>query len=149
VKLRLIVVGRGASELADFEARFVRRIRPYAEVQLIELQEGRGKRAEQRRQEEARHILGRVGREFILFDEKGKMLGSPQWAAFIGRQAGNVSLDWVIGGADGVSDEIQQAATHQWSLSSLTLPHQLARVLVLEQLYRAFTIRQGHPYHRA
>lgn len=149
MKLRLFVVGRGASELADFEARYIRRISPYAAVDVIELPEGRAKQATQRRQEEARHILRRAGKDFILFDEKGKMLDSQQWSVFLGRMPGNTHLDFIIGGADGVSDEVRQAAAHDWSLSLLTLPHQLARVFVLEQLYRAFTIHQGHPYHRA
>ena len=149
MKLRLFVVGRGASELADFEARFIKRIRIYAEVDVTELPEGRGKQPEQRQQEEARHILRRAGKGFILFDEKGKLLDSKQWSTFFGRLPGNTCLDFVIGGADGVGDEVRQAAAHEWSLSMLTLPHQLARVLVLEQMYRAFTILQGHPYHRA
>lgn len=149
MKLRLLVVGRGASELADFEARFIKRIKAYAEVDVIELAEGRGKQAEQRQQEEARHILRRAGKGFILFDEKGQVLDSRKWSTFLGRLPGNRSLDFVIGGADGVNDEVRQAAAHVWSLSMLTLPHQLARILVLEQLYRAFTIQQGHPYHRA
>ncbi len=149
MKLRLFVIGRGASGLADFEARFIRRIRAYAEVDVIELPEGRGRQAEQRRQEEARHILRRAGKGFVLFDEKGQALDSRQWSVFLGRLPGNASLDFVIGGADGVSGEVRQTAAHEWSLSLLTLPHQLARVLVLEQIYRAFTIQQGHPYHRA
>jgi len=149
VKLRLLVVGRGARGLADFEAQFVRRIKPYAQIDVIELPEGRGKQAKQRCQKEAQHILGRAGEEFILFDEKGKMLDSRQWAMFLDSQPGNARLDFVIGGADGVSGEVRQAAARRWSLSLLTLPHQLVRVFVLEQIYRAFTIRQGHPYHRA
>jgi len=149
VKLRLFVVGRGVSELADFEARFIRRISAYAGIDIIELPAGRGRQAERRRQEEAQHILRRAGRAFILFDEKGQMLDSRQWSMFLGRLPGNASLDFVVGGAGGVSDEVRQAAAHIWGLSLLTLPHQLARVLVLEQIYRAFTIQQGHPYHRA
>ena len=71
-----------------------------------------------------------------------------QWADFFKTQVGNAHIDFVIGGAAGVSDEVRQQAKHTWSLSNLTLPHQLARVLVVEQLYRAFSIIQGHPYHK-
>lgn len=71
-----------------------------------------------------------------------------EWAGYLRGLAGNAEQVFVIGGADGVADEVRQQAAACWSLSTLTLPHQLARALVLEQLYRACTILQGHPYHR-
>jgi len=148
VKLRLLVVGRGSKELADFEARFIERLKPFASCTVIELPEGRGKQVSQRKQEEARHILKQAGRGFILFDEHGLLHGSKQWASHIGRLSADAQLDFVIGGADGVNDAVRKEAGACWSLSKLTLPHQLVRALVLEQLYRAFTIIQGHPYHR-
>jgi len=149
VRLRLFAVGRRAADLADVETRFTSRIASYARMDVIELPEGRGRQAVQRRQQEARHILQRAGAGFTLFDERGRMLDSRQWAAFLETRPADACLDFVIGGADGVSDDVRRAAARQWSLSPLTLPHQLVRVLVLEQIYRAFTIRQGHPYHRA
>ncbi len=148
MKLRLLVVGKGARELAEFEARFLDRLRPMAACQVVELPEGRGKQVNQRKQEEARHILKQARPGFILFDERGAARGSKQWAAALERLAGDAQQDFVIGGADGVSDAVRAAAGDCWSLSKLTLPHQLARALVLEQLYRALTIIQGHPYHR-
>jgi len=148
VKLRLLVVGRGSRELAEFESRFDQRLRPFADFQLIELPEGRSKQVAQRKQEEAKQILAQAGKGFILFDERGSLLGSTQWAAHLERLAGNAQLDFVIGGADGVADSVRQQASGCWSLSKLTLPHQLVRAIALEQLYRAFTIIQGHPYHR-
>lgn len=148
MKFRVLVVGRGSRELADFEARFVERLKPFAPVQVVELPEGRGKQVAQRKQEEAKQILKAADSGFILFDERGSMLGSVQWAEQLGRLAGDARQDFVIGGADGVSDEVRRAAGACWSLSKLTLPHQMVRALVLEQLYRAVTIIQGHPYHR-
>jgi len=149
VRLRLLVVGRGAGELTAYEARFIKRLKPFAEVDVIELAEGRGKQAAQRKQEEAKQILNRAEKGFVLFDERGRPLASRDWAAYLERLAPNAQFDFVIGGADGVDDSVRQAAGICWSLSALTLPHQLARVLVLEQLYRGFTIMHGHPYHRA
>ncbi|MDX8406254.1 MAG: 23S rRNA (pseudouridine(1915)-N(3))-methyltransferase RlmH [Mariprofundus sp.] len=148
MKLRLLVVGRGSRELAEFESRFDQRLRPFADFQIIELPEGRAKQVAQRKQEEAKQILAQAGKGFILFDERGSMLGSTQWAAHLQRLTGNARLDFVIGGADGVEDSVRQQASACWSLSKLTLPHQLVRAIALEQLYRAFTIIQGHPYHR-
>jgi len=148
VKFRLLVVGRGSRELADFEARFGERLKPFAPLQVVELPEGRGKQVAQRKQEEARHILKAASPGFILFDEHGSMLGSKQWAAHLERLSGDAQQDFVIGGADGVNDDVRRSAKAIWSLSKLTLPHQLVRSVVLEQLYRAVTIIQGHPYHR-
>jgi len=148
VKLRLLVVGRGSKELSDFEARFIERLKPIAACTVVELPEGRGKQVSQRKQEEAKHILKQAAKGFILFDEHGSLHDSKRWAAYISTMSANAQLDFVIGGADGVNDEVRQQAGACWSLSKLTLPHQLVRVVVLEQLYRAFTIIQGHPYHR-
>jgi len=148
MKLRLLVVGRGSRELAGFESRFAERLKPFADCQIIELPEGRGKQVTQRKQEEEKQILKSVHRGFVLFDERGLLHTSMQWADYLGRLPGDGQQDFVIGGADGVSDVIRSKAAACWSLSKLTLPHQLVRAVVLEQWYRAFTILQGHPYHR-
>ena len=148
MNIRLLLVGRGARELRDFEARFLDRLRPFTQFQIVELPEGRGKQTAQRKQEEAKQILTHARPNFILFDERGTLNSSQQWAAYLTRQHGDAQIDFVIGGADGVAESVRKAAAHCWSLSKLTLPHQLVRVIVLEQLYRAFTIIQGHPYHR-
>jgi len=142
------VVGRGSRELSDFEARFLERLKPFAACQVVELPEGRGKQVSQRKQEEAKQILKQAKKGFVLFDERGSLHGSTQWASHMATLSGDAQQDFVIGGADGVADEVRRAAGACWSLSKLTLPHQLVRAVVLEQLYRAFTIIQGHPYHR-
>jgi len=148
VKLRLIVVGRGAAELAGFEARFVQRMQPFAPCTVIELPDGKGKQATQRKQQEAASILEKVSGPFVLFDEHGKQMTSVQWGEWFSRQQGDAQLDFVIGGADGVHESVKHAASATWGLSNLTLPHQLVRVIALEQFYRAFSILRGHPYHR-
>jgi len=148
VKLRLIVVGRGEPELTGFEAGFLKRLKGFCGFDIVELPEGKGRQLAQRKQEEEKLILKTVTPGFILFDERGKAMTSLQWAGFLERQQGNAEIDFVIGGAAGVSDVVRRSAAATWSLSPLTLPHKLARLLVVEQLYRAFTINQGHPYHR-
>ncbi len=148
MKLRLLVVGRGSRHLAGFESRFIERLQTLAQCQIIELPEGRSKQVTQRKQEEAKQILKQARCGFILFDEHGRLQSSTEWADHLQRLSGDARLDFVIGGADGVSNDVKQQASACWSLSKLTLPHQLVRTLVLEQLYRAFTIIQGHPYHR-
>lgn len=102
------------------------------------------------RQNESQAILNKLGPAdyVVLLDERGKLLDSPGLSAHLQQQfvnAKNVVL--VIGGAYGVNDELQQRANFTWSLSPLVFPHQLVRLLLTEQLYRAQEIAAGHPYH--
>ncbi len=85
----------------------------------------------------------------IVLDERGRLLTSRELATLIEdyqHQAERVA--WVIGGADGLDDRIIQASHLSLSLSRFTLPHDLARLLLMEQIYRASTVLSGHPYHR-
>ena len=86
----------------------------------------------------------------VALDERGRQLSSRELSAVLAdwqREGRDVAL--VIGGPDGLSGDCLGRAEFRWSLSRLTLPHGLARVLVAEQLYRAWSLLQGHPYHRA
>jgi 23S rRNA (pseudouridine1915-N3)-methyltransferase len=85
----------------------------------------------------------------VLLDSRGKQLSSEELAQFIDehQSRGTQQLLFAVGGPDGFSDEARRAASFQLSLGKMTLPHELARVILLEQLYRAFTILKGHPYH--
>lgn len=97
-------------------------------------------------------ILGKLesSEQVVLLDERGKQLSSKALAGQLSRwQADGRDLCFVIGGPDGVADTCKQRADFTWSLSQLTLPHGLARVLFAEQLYRAHSLHTGHPYHRA
>jgi len=148
MKLRLIVVGKGAVDLVAYENRFLERLKPVAPCSIHELPEGRAKQPSQRLQEEVRYIRSQTSR-YILFDEQGRSMSSEAWADFFARQPGGAIVDFVIGGSNGVNNEVRSAAEDVWSLSKLTLPHQLVRVLFLEQSYRALMILRGHPYHHA
>ncbi len=85
----------------------------------------------------------------VLLDARGKQLSSEELARFLDQQRnrGTPTLLFAVGAADGFSDQMRRAAAFQLSLGKMTLPHELARVILLEQLYRGFTILQGHPYH--
>jgi 23S rRNA (pseudouridine1915-N3)-methyltransferase len=85
----------------------------------------------------------------VLMDSRGKELSSEQFAKFLGdyQDRNPLPLVFAIGGADGFSDEAKSAAQNVISLGKMTLAHELARVVLLEQVYRAFTILKGHPYH--
>ena len=80
----------------------------------------------------------------IVLDERGKDLTTAQFARLLGEET-----TFLIGGADGLSDDVKRKAALLLRLSSLTLPHALAQVVLLEQIYRAATLLSGHPYHRA
>ena len=89
------------------------------------------------------------GSRVIALDERGKDQSTQNLATQLAtwRQEG-IDITFLIGGADGLDASLKENAGAMWRLSSLTLPHAMARVLLVEQLYRAWTILQGHPYHR-
>lgn len=100
---------------------------------------------------ECEQILSRIkaDEQVVLMDERGKQLTSQALATrLIDWQSDGRDLCFVIGGPDGVADACRQRAGMIWSLSDLTLPHGLARVLFAEQMYRAWSLQTGHPYHR-
>lgn len=97
-------------------------------------------------------LVSRPGRTvplLVLLDSRGKQLSSEELASFLRdhRDRGSQEIIFVIGPADGWSDEARKRANFLMSLGKMTLPHELARVVLTEQLYRAFTILAGHPYH--
>jgi 23S rRNA (pseudouridine1915-N3)-methyltransferase len=85
----------------------------------------------------------------VLIDSRGKQFSSEEWAHFLGeyQDRNPLPLVFAVGPADGFSESARSAAQHSISLGRITLAHELARVVLLEQVYRAFTILKGHPYH--
>ena len=101
---------------------------------------------------EGRKVLGLLkdAEQIVVLDERGTELSSVGLSKKLTAwQAAGSDLSFVIGGPDGVSRALTTRADFRWSLSKLTLPHGLARVLFVEQLYRAWTVSSGHPYHRS
>jgi 23S rRNA (pseudouridine1915-N3)-methyltransferase len=159
MKLVVVAVGRLKSgpERALCE-RYSERIAPVLkpcgiqDVRLVELSESHQRRPDDRMTEELRAIDAALpdGARRIVLDERGKTVDSVEFARLIQsfREAGAATLGLVIGGPDGLDPACRARADLVLSFGKLTLPHQLVRVLVLEQLYRAGTILTGHPYHR-
>jgi 23S rRNA (pseudouridine1915-N3)-methyltransferase len=137
--IRLIAVGDRQPQWVD-EAfqNYSRRFPPQWKFRLDVIATAKRKKAEN-----ARRAIETEG-ELIL----GKLAGNEQAGRLSGWQADGRDLAFIIGGPDGVSDDCRQRADFVWSLSDLTLPHGLARVLLGEQLYRAWSLASGHPYHR-
>jgi ribosomal RNA large subunit methyltransferase H len=108
------------------------------------------RKGQEARQEESGRILSRIKDDeyVILLDERGKLLDSPALSCVLTEAMGSGRvITIIIGGAYGVDDTVVQRANLVWSLSPLVFPHQLVRLILVEQLYRAQAIYAGHPYH--
>ncbi len=120
---------------------------------VVELAECKAPDVATRKADEAGRLLKAVGGadHIAVLDEAGSALASAVFAAHLGklRDNGVAKLAFLIGGPDGHGDEVMRAARSTVSLGPMTLPHGLARVVLVEQLYRVTTILSGHPYHRA
>ena len=133
---------------------YVRRMPPDLPLMLTEIKPGHrvaGEDGARARQLEAERILAALpaGCVLVVLDERGAQATTRELAAWLqGWMAEGVSPAFVIGGADGLADSVKARAGKLLGLSKLTLPHALARVLLVEQLYRAVCIIKGHPYHR-
>lgn len=122
-------------------------------LEIIELPESRAEAIDARKADEAARLLKAAGAATIriALDENGKALSSDAFAKVLSKHAdgGAKTCAFLIGGPDGHAPELLRSADLKLSLGSMTLPHGLARVVLVEQLYRAATILSGHPYHRA
>jgi 23S rRNA (pseudouridine1915-N3)-methyltransferase len=155
VKLRLLCVGRlSESYLREGCTLFTERLRHYLPLTVEELKEQKAaNRGEIARAVavEWEQLLGRIpaGAFVIVLDERGRGMNSAELAALMERHMVTGTSEWilVIGGAHGLSEAVRQRAELVLSLSAMTLPHQLVRLLLLEQLYRSCTIIRNEPYH--
>ncbi|MDE2362991.1 MAG: 23S rRNA (pseudouridine(1915)-N(3))-methyltransferase RlmH [Hyphomicrobiales bacterium] len=159
MRLTLAAVGRlKAGPERELVARYVERIAAvgkaegFSPLALRETEESRARRPEDRKVEEGRALAALFPADAILvaLDERGKSMSSADFAARLGgwRDAGVRDLCFVIGGADGLDPAVRAQAALTLSFGALTLPHQIVRALVAEQIYRAISILAGHPYHR-
>lgn len=138
MKIALVVVGKTASkELRTLIEDYAKRIAHYTSFEIVETTD-----------EALQRTLDRYSR-IVLLEGSGKPLTSPEFADFLDNQMtyGNSSLAFAIGGPFGFSDEIKEFADDNMSLSRMTFPHDLVRLIFLEQLYRAFTILRNEKYH--
>jgi 23S rRNA (pseudouridine1915-N3)-methyltransferase len=159
--MRLVVIAIGRlkqgpeRELADrYRGRFddIGRKLGFRGFDVHEIPESRARDAEQRIREEAAAILALApeGAVLVALDEKGKNIDSAAFADHLGswRDESVTSTVFAVGGADGLSPELRRKARLSVAFGAATWPHQIVRVMLLEQIYRAATILAGHPYHR-
>jgi 23S rRNA (pseudouridine1915-N3)-methyltransferase len=144
VKIKIAWIGKTkAAAIQSLTDEYLKRLKHFAEVEGVSLKDEASllKLCEPGARP-VRHAL-------VLLDSRGKQLSSEEFAKWMGEYQGRSSspLLFAVGAADGFSDEARRAATIVLSLGKVTLAHELARVVLLEQIYRAFTILKGHPYH--
>jgi 23S rRNA (pseudouridine1915-N3)-methyltransferase len=154
MKLRIIAIGhKMPAWVSQGFDEYARRMPREAAIELVEIKPEKraaGKGGEQVREAEAARILEAVGKDYlVVLDEHGQQATTLQLAErFRGWLGGGRNLALAIGGTDGLHPSIKMRADWLWSLSQLTLPHAMVRVLLAEQLYRAWTVISSHPYHR-
>lgn len=124
-------------------SHYLKMISPFAKIEIIELKEGHGD-IKKIIEEESKQIINNVQGDFILLHREGTMLDSLQFAELIKKRSIH---QFVIGGVYGVNEVVYNAASIKLSLSKMTFTHELSRLILLEQLYRAMTIIHGKRYH--
>ena len=131
---------------------FLKRIQRYNSIEIVEFSDIKGQlTAEKVKQLEAEKLLAKLKPDdyLILLDEKGTSLNSVEFAQFIEKRENQSTkkIIFLIGGAFGFDDKVYERANYKISLSKMTFSHQLIRLIFMEQLYRAYTILHGFPYH--
>lgn len=154
MKLRIISIGHKMPAWVETAcAEYTKRMPRELTIEIIEIKPEKraaGNSTQNVQEVEAKRIMDAVGKDYLVAcDERGTEITTLQLADTLKHWQGlarDVSL--IIGGADGLHASVKQQAVFLWGLSKLTLPHAFVRVLLCEQLYRAHTVNQNHPYHR-
>lgn len=155
-KITVIAVGKLKEKFWTAACdEYLKRLRPYAKVSVAEIADvdpARASGIEAAREREGEAILNAVpeGSRVILMAIEGQQRSSVEFSRHLDELAlrGTSDLTFVIGGSDGVSDAVRARADETFSFGPITLPHNLARVVLLEQIYRAYKISRGEPYHK-
>ena len=159
MKITIIAVGKIREKFyADAVAEYVKRLSRYCRLEIIQTEDEKTpdkaslSADEAVRRREAERILKHIKEDAytVVLDIRGRMYDSVEFAECIDRlaTAGNSHIQFIIGGSLGLHEEISKTADLQVSFSTMTFPHQLMRVILLEQIYRAYRIINGEPYHK-
>ena len=153
MQIEVVSVGRVKQRFVlDGEQEYLPRMKPWAKVSVRELDPSFDLPPNEQIKREGELFLKQLsGNEFlVILDEKGKRFTSPALSAFMGEKmsSGNSSFVFAIGGAFGWREEVKKRANLLLSLSDLTFPYQLTRLVLIEQIYRSLSILKGQPYHK-
>lgn len=156
MKVQVVVVGKTRGQVAAAVNEYESRAARYWKMEVTEVSAGAsGGQASPERvmAAEAERILGRIGEglEVVALTREAKGMGSRELAGYLERHAirSSAGVAFVIGGAFGLDASVLKRARRKLALSTFTLPHEMARLVLAEQLYRAGTIVRGEPYHKA
>ena len=159
MNIRVICIGKLKEKYwTEAVAEYSKRLTPYCNLEIVELKESRLRQNAGPAEEdevkinEGREILEKIASSdhVITLEIKGKRLSSEKLADKLAELAlsGKTDIDFVIGGSLGLSSEVSRRADYKLSFSDMTFPHQMMRVILLEQIYRSFKIQRGEPYHK-
>jgi 23S rRNA (pseudouridine1915-N3)-methyltransferase len=153
--IRLLAIGKKMPAwIEEGFAEYAKRFPPSCQLELIEIPAAKRTQNSTRErliEQEGEKLLAAIKphHHIITLEIKGKLWSTEQLAAQLKNwQSGRRNIDLLVGGPDGLSQRCLEKAETRWSLSPLTFPHPLVRVLIAEQLYRALSLLQKHPYHR-
>ena len=141
MKIRLLMLGKTRrAEARSLIEDYAARVKRYAEIEIVEFRDGSPAALRKLKIEPSATV--------VMLDAAGKQFTSQQFAKWLGelRDRGTREVVFLCGDAEGFPDELRTSSKQKISLSTLTMPHEFARVLIAEQIYRAFAILAGHPY---
>jgi 23S rRNA (pseudouridine1915-N3)-methyltransferase len=152
MNIRLILVGKTTTPFVkDGLDIYIKRLKHYCKFEVLELPDGKLKDPEKQKEAEALAIMKAIKPDdfLVLLDEKGVNPTSSEFAQFLQKKmnAGTKQLVLLVGGAFGFTKEVYDRADYQLSFSKMTFSHEMIRVFIAEQVYRAFTILKGESYH--
>lgn len=152
VKINIVCVGKIKERFfTDAINEYLKRISRFADLKIIEVDEAsKITNLEQKSKIEGEKLLQKCSGVIVALDGGGKLLSSPEIADFMHKREvqGEGTISFVIGGSNGLSQEVLSRAELKLSFGKITFPHQLFRVVLVEQIYRALTIIEGLPYHK-
>lgn len=159
LQIKILAVGRIKEHyLKEGIREYTKRLGGYIRLEMVEVEDeacpekASGAEEQRIRQKEGERLLKGVSAQdyVILLDLEGKEISSPGLAGFLEERAlsGQSNIVFIIGGSLGIAEEVRSRANFRWSFSKLTFPHQLIRLVLLEQIYRACKINKNEPYHK-
>lgn len=156
MNIKLTVIGKTEEKyLIEAVENYIKRLKHYVNFEIIYLPDIKGAKSlssSEIKEKEADILLKQISKydKNILFDEKGKLFSSKEFATHLQKQMnqGIKNLNFIVGGAYGFSPKVYQAVKDKVSISKMTFSHQMIRLLIVEQIYRAYTILNNEPYHK-
>jgi len=144
MKIRIVAIGKVKERFTSaWINEFLKRLGKYGKVEILEIKESN-------KEEESKKLLAKMkeGDYKMLLDIRGKQLYSREFSDLLQRQLLHSNITFFIGGPEGVTKDVEYACDEVISLSTMTFTHQMARLFLIEQIYRAFTIMKGEKYHK-